>query len=155
MMGLNLGKLVKGAIGLIPGVGGIASAALGVVSGAKQQNAANKQNKAMLDMTLQRNKETAPLRSRALQMATQGFRPGREDLSSIFADSGNPYARVAPRPVAQPPVPQGPPPGPATLPRPQGPFGFLRARGAGPLPGVGPLPGGGPNPQSLLGRAVQ
>lgn len=101
-MGFNIGGLLKGALGAIPGAGPLISAGLGLISGSKQQNKANQQGQSALDIGTRRRTETAPLRSRALEMATQGLQTPREDLSSIFADAGNPYARVAPRPTAVP-----------------------------------------------------
>ena len=100
-----LGNIIKGVGGALPGIGTavqIGSGILGAVTGAKKDSKANAQSKQALDMALQRRNETAPLRNRALQMATQGMQTPREDLSSIFRDPGNPYSRLAPRPVATP-----------------------------------------------------
>jgi hypothetical protein len=90
---------------------------------------------------LQRRTETAPLRQRALQMGAQGLQGSREDLSSIFADAGNPYARVAPRPVAPP---MGPPqPVPARRLGPMVGPGWLQRNKPGQRPSVIPSTGGG------------
>ena len=99
-MGLNLGGILKGALGLVPGIGtavSVGSGILGAVTGAKKGSQANKQSQQALDMALGRHKELSPLRTRALDLSMRK-QPQRENLDSLFADPGNPYARTISRP---------------------------------------------------------
>lgn len=100
---MGLGGFLKSvlpvAASFIPGVGPIAGAAVGAaMSGIGNQNQAGKLNKQAQGIAMGNWKDTAPLRSKALQMALAP-RPQREDLSALFADPGNPYSRVVPRPA--------------------------------------------------------
>lgn len=99
----TLGKIAKAAApvaaSFIPGVGPIAGAAVGAaLSGIGNQNQAGQLNKRALDMALERDRGLAPVRQRALGLALAP-RGQREDLSGLFADPGNPYSRVVPRPA--------------------------------------------------------
>ena len=98
-MGLNIGGLLKGALGALPVVGqavSIGSGILGAISGGKKDARADKRSGQALDMAMGRNAELEPLRNRALAMAMKG-QPDRENLDSMFADPGNPYARTISR----------------------------------------------------------
>jgi len=122
-MGL-LGGILKSvlpvAASFIPGVGPIAGAALGAaLSGSGNSAKAGKLDKQARNISLGNYNQTAPLRAKAIQLAMRD-QPQREDLSSLYADPGNPYSKVVPRPspgglgqVGQAPtVPLGPPPPP-------------------------------------------
>lgn len=119
-----LGNILGGVAKSLPGIGqavSIGSGVLGAISGAKKGAKADKQSQQALDMATGRNAELAPLRSKALQLALQG-QPQRENLDAIFADPGNPYARVLPRNTATPTAPLGLPPqaAPGIAPAPMG-----------------------------------
>lgn len=97
----------------IPGVGTIADVAgaglgiLGAFKGAKKGGQADDLARQQLALQQQRYNEGAPYRAK-LPSLLAAIPTQREDLSSIFADPGNPYARLAPRPMAQ--LPAGPNP---------------------------------------------
>jgi hypothetical protein len=109
-MGLfsGLGKVlgVAGSIGgLIPGLGAVsklASIGGGLLSGADRGGKADKLQSQRKGLADERYAAGAPFRSKLQALAARGPAQQR-DLSSIFADPGNPYARVVPRPIA----PQG------------------------------------------------
>lgn len=99
-MGLfgSLGKLAKGALGIVGGpVGGIIGAGLGLLGGAKAESRGNKLSDRAFGIANQRYQQGAPMRARLNQLAMNLPRE-REDLSSLFADAGNPYSRAVPRP---------------------------------------------------------
>lgn len=104
-----LGDLLGSAATIGGGlIGGPAGAAIGAgvggaISGAGKGAQADKLNKQRLQMSTDRYNAGAPFRSKLAETAF-AIPTQREDLSSLFADPGNPYARVAPRP----PVIQGP-----------------------------------------------
>jgi hypothetical protein len=120
-------------LGAIPGVGtalSIGSGLLGAISGGKAQSKANKLTKQQLDLALKRYAEGAPFRSKLAGLANN-LPHQREDLSSLFADPGNPYSRAIPRPslaaqvptTATPIAPVGPPRNPLA-----GPGSDIRSR---------------------------
>jgi hypothetical protein len=92
--------------GAIPGIGTavkVGTGILGAVTGAKKGANADKLNAQQLALAKGRYDAGAPFRSKLAETAF-GLPTQREDLFSIFADPGNPYARLAPRPG---PVPLG------------------------------------------------
>lgn len=107
-MGL-LGGILDFATDLIPG-GGIAKKAaklgvgvLGSIAGAKRGAKADRLSADQLGLARERWNAGLPFRQR-LQQQAFSIPSQREDLSSIFADPGNPYARSVPRPMIQPPT---------------------------------------------------
>lgn len=96
------GKILDIGTDLIPGAGAIKKVAkyalpvAGMIAGAKKGDQADQQSQQALDMALARNKELEPLKNRALALALRG-QPDRENLDSMFADPGNPYARTISR----------------------------------------------------------
>lgn len=114
-MGLSLGKILKVAAPVAgfalggPLGAGLGSAIAGGVSGAENSAKAGKLTKQQNAIAMGNWNDTAPLRSKALQMALAP-RAEREDTSALFADPGNPYSRTVPRPAAAAPPPAAPPP---------------------------------------------
>jgi hypothetical protein len=110
----------------------LAISAVGSIAGAKKGAKADKYQQQALDYARQRDAGLEPVRQRALQMAL-AQRPQRPDLSAMFADPGNPYARAAGQPdFGGPPAPAAPPPiGPIARPMggPGGPMGPVRRPG--------------------------
>jgi len=106
-MGLfgTLGKLVGGAGGFL--LGGPAGAAAGagilggIGGGIDSDKKAKKFNQQATALHAERWKAGAPFRSRLTELALN-LPSEREDLSALFADPGNPYARVVPRGPAPP-----------------------------------------------------
>lgn len=139
-------------------IGGAASSALG---GAESGAKASKLNKQQLAIAKERYDAGAPFRSKLAQQAFS-LPTQREDLSSIFADVGNPYARPISR-LAQPILQSAPTPPPPAAPTAKG--GFSRLAGAlggaavgagkplGGALGIGGLLGGGPHlPGGIKGQ---
>lgn len=114
---------------LLGGPGGAAAGAAvsGAISGAKAEGKANKLSEEALRTSQRRDAELAPWHAKLSGLAGKAFQPEREDLSALFADPGNPYARVLQRPT-MPNMPQSP----NTI-VPSTPLGRLRPRG-GPVP---------------------
>ncbi len=115
-MGLSLGGLFRGVTGIasvIPGPWQVpaqaASVGLGILSGGKAQKQSDALVKRALAMRNQEWERRAPLRDHTLNLATQPI-PGREDLSSVYADPGNPYSRPVPRPTGPTPFEMPAPP---------------------------------------------
>lgn len=125
----------------------LGSAVAGGVSGAQKDAKANKMSQQAQNIAMGNWNQTAPLRSRALEMA-MAPRAQREDTSALFADPGNPYSRVVSRPSADLSRVAGPvAPAEASSPSPTG---------QGHLMGVARMLGGGAPPASreALDRAV-
>jgi hypothetical protein len=101
-LGKILGTVVGGAGGFLLGgpAGALTGASLGggLAGGAGAQGKANKLTKQQLDLALQRYQEGAPFRSKLAALANN-LPTQREDTSALFADPGNVYSRVIPRPA--------------------------------------------------------
>lgn len=113
-----LGSILKG----IPGVGTVVqglelgAGVLGAIKGAKSGAKADKLNSRALQLADDRYAAGAPFRSKLAETAFN-IPTQREDLSSIFADPGNPWSRTAPRPVAPQPMNTATPQAPIPAPR--------------------------------------
>lgn len=101
-----------GSVGsLIPGPWQVPAAAvtagIGALRGAGRAGKASRLNQQALDLAKRRYQELGPFRSQLASLAQRPLMTEREDLSALFADPGNPYARAIPRspttPVAMPP----------------------------------------------------
>lgn len=95
-----LGKVLGGAAGFA--LGGPMGAGLGASLGSSidSQSSADKLNEQALEIANQRYAAGAPYRSKLAEVALN-LPSERPDLSGIFADAGNPYARPVSRLTAQ------------------------------------------------------
>jgi hypothetical protein len=151
---MGLGSILGTALGGVGGflVGGPAGAKLGATigggigSGLSSGNKADKLNKRQLQLADERYNAGAPFRSKLAQTAF-AIPTQREDLSSIFTDPGNPYAKLAPRPIPLPPPPTMTPQAPIPE-RPRQPGGSI----GGAL--TGGLFGGGGGPRVPLAKLL-
>jgi hypothetical protein len=105
-LGKALGSVAGGVGGfLLGGPGGAikgASLAGGLIGGSDAQGKSDDMLRRAMALKQQGWDARAPLRASTLDRASQPM-VGREDLSAIYSDPGNPYARTIPRPmVAQP-----------------------------------------------------
>lgn len=116
-----LGKILGGAAGFA--LGGPMGAGLGASLGSSidSQASADKLNKQALGIANERYAAGAPYRSKLAQVALN-LPSERPDLSGIFADAGNPYARPVSRLTAasfRPPQTDAAPTGGLNGPRPE------------------------------------